>query len=69
MLRSDVILQNDWPIEQCLLLIRVSFGRKTKSPCPLAGDKTNNERLSKPFFKVIQELLCQQQNLGLEFEM
>ena len=29
----DVILQHDWPIEQCLLHIRVFFGRKTKSPC------------------------------------
>ena len=32
-LRFDVILQHDWPIEQCLLHIRVFFGRKTKSPC------------------------------------
>ena len=32
-LRSDVILQNDWPIEQCLLHIRVSFGGKRKRPC------------------------------------
>ena len=29
----DVILQHDWPIEQCLLHIRVFFGGKTKSPC------------------------------------
>ena len=29
----DVILQHDWPIEQCLLYIRVFFGGKTKSPC------------------------------------
>ena len=34
-----------------------------------AGDETNNEHLSKPFFKVIQKSLCQQQNHGLEFEM
>ena len=33
MLRFDVILQHDWPIEQCLLHIRVFFGGKTKSPC------------------------------------
>ena len=32
-LRFDVILQQDWPIEQCLLHIRVFFGGKTKSPC------------------------------------
>ena len=31
--RFDVILQQDWPIEQCLLHIRVFFGGKTKSPC------------------------------------
>ena len=30
--RFEVILQHDWPIEQCLLHIRVFFGRKTKSP-------------------------------------
>ena len=29
----DVILQHDWPIEQCHLHIRVFFGGKTKSPC------------------------------------
>ena len=29
----DVILQHGWPIEQCLLHIRVFFGGKTKSPC------------------------------------
>ena len=27
----DVMLQHDWPIEQCLLLIRVFFGGKTNS--------------------------------------
>ena len=32
-LRFDVILEHDWPIEQCLLHIRVFFGGKTKSPC------------------------------------
>ncbi|CAH3015442.1 unnamed protein product [Porites evermanni] len=31
----DVILQHDWPIEQCLLYIRVFFGGKTKSPSVL----------------------------------
>ena len=29
----DVILQHDWPIELCLLHIRVFFGGKTKRPC------------------------------------
>ena len=33
MLRFDVILQHYWPIEQCLLHIRVFFGGETKSPC------------------------------------
>ena len=28
-----VILQHDWPIEQCLLYLRVFFGGKTKWPC------------------------------------
>ena len=32
-LRFDVMLQHHWPIEQCLLHIRVFFGGKTKSPC------------------------------------
>ena len=32
-LRFDVILQHDWPIEQYLVHIRVFFGGKTKSPC------------------------------------
>ena len=32
-LRFDVILQHDWPIEQCFLHTRVFFGGKTKSPC------------------------------------
>ena len=32
-LRLDVILLHDWPIEQCLLHMRVFFGKKTKSPC------------------------------------
>ena len=29
----DVILQHDWPIEQCLLHIGVFFSGKTKRPC------------------------------------
>ena len=32
-LRFDVILQHDWPIEHYFLHIRVFFGRKTKRPC------------------------------------
>ena len=32
-LRFDIILQQDWPIEQWLLYIRVFFGGKTKRPC------------------------------------
>ena len=32
-LRCNVILQHDWPVEQCLLHIRVFFGGKTKRPC------------------------------------
>ena len=32
-LRFDIILQHDWPIEQRLLHIRVFFGGKTKRPC------------------------------------
>ena len=32
-LRYDVIQQHDWPIEQCLLHIRVVFGGKTKRLC------------------------------------
>ena len=32
-LRFDVILQREWPIEQCLHHIRVFFGGKMRSPC------------------------------------
>ena len=32
-LRFDVILQDDWPIEKCLRHIRILFGVKTKRPC------------------------------------
>ena len=32
-LRFDVILQDDWPIEQCLRHIRILFSVKTKRPC------------------------------------
>ena len=30
-LRSDVILQHDWPIEQCLLYIRVQQRQRIKN--------------------------------------
>ena len=32
-LRFGFTLQHDWPIKQCLLHIRVFFGRKRKRPC------------------------------------
>ena len=32
-LRFDVILQDDWPIEKCLRHIWILFGVKTKRPC------------------------------------
>ena len=60
-LRFDVILQHDWPIEQCLLHIRVFFGGKTKRPCFdlfihwLIKQITNTYQ--KPFFKVIWKSL------------
>ena len=60
-LRFDVILQHDWPIEQCLLYIRVFISGKTKSPRvdlfihSLRKQITNTYR--KTFFKVIQKSL------------
>ena len=57
----DVILQHDWPIEQCLLYIRIFFGGKTKSPCFdlfihwLIKQITNSYR--NHFFKVIRKSL------------
>ena len=32
-LQFDLILQHDWPIEQCLLHTRVFLGGKMKRPC------------------------------------
>ena len=32
-LRFDVIVQQDWPIKQCLLHIGIFFGGKTRRPC------------------------------------
>ena len=57
-LRLDVILQHDWPIEQCLF----DSGGKTKRPCfdlliHWLMYKRSNEHLPKPFFKVIRKLL------------
>ena len=50
-LRFDVILQHDWPIEQFLLHIRVFFSGKTKR---LSFDlwliKQITKHLPKPFF-------------------
>ena len=31
-LQFDIILQHNWPIKQCLLQIRIFFGRKMKRP-------------------------------------
>ena len=60
-LRFDVILQHDWPIDQCLLRVRVFYGGKTKSPCfDLIIHwliKQITEQLLKPFFKVIRQSL------------
>ena len=62
-LRFHVILQHDWPIEQYLPHIGVFFRGKTKSPSfdlsIQLPDKTNNEHLQKPFFKVIRTSLYQ----------
>ena len=55
-LRFDVILQHDWPIEQCLLYIRENEESTCWSFHPLA-EKTNKEHLPKTFFKVIQKSL------------
>ena len=48
----DVILQHDWPIEQCLLYISWRENEESMfwSFHPLA-DKTNNEHLRKPLFQ------------------
>ena len=58
--RFDVILQHDWPIEQCLLHIRVFFGGKTERPCfDLFSHWLIKEitfRLPKTVFKVIRNL-------------
>ena len=59
-LRFDVTLQHDWPIEQCLqcFLWRKNEESMFWSFHPLA-DKTNNEHLSKPLIetKVIRKSL------------
>ena len=39
-LRYDIILRHDWPMEQCLLHIRVFFGGKLKRPCFDLANKT-----------------------------
>ena len=59
-LRYDVILQHDWPTEQCLLHIRVFFGGKIKKACFdlfiqwLIKQITNT---FEPFSKVIRKSL------------
>ena len=60
-LRFDVMLQHDWPIEQCLLHIRVFFDGENEEAMfwsfhPLAH-KTSNEHLPRPFFKAIRKSL------------
>ena len=61
LLRFDIILQHDWPIEWCLFHIRVFFGGKKKRPCFNLFIhwliKETNDHLPKPFFKVIRKLL------------
>ena len=56
----DVMQQQDLPIEQCLLHIRVFFGRKTKRPCfnlfiHWLIKQITNTCIPKPFFKVIRK--------------
>ena len=59
----DVILQHDWPIEQCLLhMRRVFFGGKTKSLCfdlfiHWLIKQITTTLIPKPFFKVIRKSL------------
>ena len=67
-IRFDVILQHDWPIEQWLLHIRVFFGGKTKSPC-FDLSKTTNEHVPKPFFKVIWKSLYHVPSSTVVFQM
>ena len=67
-IRFDVILQHDWPIEQWLLHIRVFFSGKTKSPC-FDLSKTTNEHVPKPFFKVIWKSLYHVPSSTVVFQM
>ena len=60
-LRFDVILQDDWSIEQCPLHISVFFGGKTKRPCcdlfiHWLIKKNNKEPLLKPVFRVMTKI-------------
>ena len=60
-LRFDVILQDDWSIEQCPLHISVFFGGKTKRPyCDLfihwLIKQNNKEPLLKPVFRVMTKI-------------
>ena len=56
-LRFDVILQHDWPIEQRLLHIRVFFGEKTKSSCFVFFHPLADKTITNTYFKVIRKLL------------
>ena len=49
LLRFDVMLQHDWPIEQCLLRIKVFFGGKTKSLCFDAFIHWLIKQITKPY--------------------
>ena len=54
----DIILQQDWPMEQCLLHIRVFFGTKLKRPCfdlfihsPIKQTNKKKQTLTKTVFE------------------
>ena len=63
-LRYDIILRHDWPMEQCLFHIRVFFGGSVNwrghvliSPIKQQQQKKSDEHVLKPFFKVIWKSL------------
>ena len=63
-----VILQHDYPIEQCLLYLRVFLSGKRRGHVwsfHSLADKTNNEYLTKPFSEVIRKSLYQKMSLML----
>ena len=65
-LRFDIILQHDWPIEQRLLHIRVFFGGKTKRPCfdLFIHWAIKQITIPKRFFKVIRRKSLLQNSSG-----